>query len=106
MIKTDDGASSLGEVALVSDPSPISRSGITFYNTLFDENASNHLALGSAYPFSIKNGTNMTDEQLTQAGLNLSQVHVDFMMGSSDMNIDGIRADGSRVPIFRNGDWA
>ena len=106
LIKTDDGASSLGEVALVSDPSPISRSGITFYNTLFDENASNHLALGSAYPFSIKNGTNMTDEQLTQAGLNLSQVHVDFMMGSSDMNIDGIRADGSRVPIFRNGDWA
>lgn len=106
LIKTDKGASSLGEVALVPDPSPISRSKITFYNTLFDENASNHLALGNAYPFSIANGTTMDDEQLAEAGLNLSQIHVDFMMGSADMNIDGIKTDGTAVPIFRNGDWA
>ena len=106
LIATDAGASSLGEVALVPDPSPISRSGIVFFNTLFDENASNHLALGSAYPFSIQDGTTMDDEALAAAGLNLSQIHVDFMMGSADMNIDGIRADGTKAPIFRNGDWA
>lgn len=106
LIETDAGASSLGEVALVPDPSPISRSGIIFFNTLFDENASNHLALGSAYPFSIQDGTTMDDEALAAAGLNLSQIHVDFMMGSADMNIDGIRADGTKAPIFRNGDWA
>ncbi|CAM2871701.1 aminopeptidase [Dellaglioa algida] len=106
LLATDDGAKSLGEVALVPDPSPISQSGITFYNTLFDENASDHLALGSAYPFSIKNGTKMNDKELADAGLNLSQTHVDFMVGSADMSIDGIREDGSKVPVFRNGDWA
>lgn len=101
-----EGADSLGEVALVPDPSPISQSGITFYNTLFDENASNHLALGAAYPFSVKDGTEMSEEELNQAGLNSSQTHVDFMVGSAEMSIDGIREDGSLVPIFRNGDWA
>lgn len=106
LLDTDEGARSLGEVALVPDPSPISQSGIIFYNTLFDENASNHLALGSAYAFSVQGGTEMTDEELLEAGLNRSQTHVDFMVGSSQMNIDGIREDGSTVPVFRNGDWA
>ncbi len=106
LLDTDEGARSLGEVALVPDPSPISQSGIIFYNTLFDENASNHLALGSAYAFSVKGGTEMSDEELIEAGLNRSQTHVDFMVGSDKMNIDGIREDGSTVPVFRNGDWA
>lgn len=106
LLDTDEGARHLGEVALVPDPSPISQSGITFYNTLFDENASNHLALGSAYAFSLQGGTEMTEEELIAAGLNRSQTHVDFMVGSDKMNIDGIRADGTIVPIFRDGDWA
>lgn len=106
LIATDEGAAHLGEVALVPDPSPISQSGITFYNTLFDENASNHLALGSAYAFSLIGGTEMSEEELKAAGLNRSTVHVDFMIGSKDMDVDGVRADGSTVPIFRNGDWA
>lgn len=106
LLDTDEGARRLGEVALVPDPSPISQSGIIFYNTLFDENASNHLALGSAYAFSIQGGTEMSEEELAEAGLNRSQTHVDFMVGSDKMNIDGIREDGSTVPIFRNGDWA
>ncbi|EOL48963.1 aminopeptidase PepS [Enterococcus phoeniculicola] len=106
LLAIDEGAKHLGEVALVPDPSPISQSGIIFYNTLFDENASNHLALGSAYAFNLKGGTQMSEEELTEAGLNRSQTHVDFMVGSDKMNIDGIREDGSRVPVFRNGDWA
>ncbi|MFL2081551.1 aminopeptidase [Latilactobacillus sakei] len=106
LLQTDEGVKSLGEVALVPDPSPISQSKITFYNTLFDENASNHLALGSAYAFSIEGGTEMTQEELKAAGLNRSQAHVDFMVGSSDMNIDGLTYDGQIVPVFRNGDWA
>lgn len=106
LIETDEGAKHLGEVALVPDPSPISQSGITFFNTLFDENASNHLALGSAYAFSLQGGTEMSEEELKEAGLNRSTVHVDFMIGSKEMNIDGIREDGTKVPVFRNGDWA
>ncbi|AQP53117.1 aminopeptidase [Vagococcus penaei] len=106
LLDTDEGAKSLGEVALVPDSSPISQSGIVFYNTLFDENASNHLALGSAYAFNLKGGTEMTDDELEEAGLNRSQTHVDFMIGSDKMSIDGIKKDGSRVPIFRNGEWA
>ena len=106
LLDTDEGAKSLGEVALVPDSSPISQSGITFFNTLFDENASNHLALGSAYAFSLQGGTEMSEEELKAAGLNRSQTHVDFMIGSKEMNIDGIKKDGSRVPIFRNGEWA
>lgn len=106
LLATDEGAKSLGEVALVPDPSPISQSGIIFFNTLFDENASNHLALGSAYAFSLQGGTEMSEEELAAHGLNRSQTHVDFMVGSDKMNIDGIKKDGSKVPIFRNGDWA
>lgn len=106
LLDTDEGARRLGEVALVPDPSPISQSGIIFFNTLFDENASNHLAFGSAYAFNLQGGTEMSEEELTEAGLNRSQTHVDFMIGSAEMNIDGVRKDGSTVPIFRNGDWA
>ena len=106
LLNTDEGARYLGEIALVPDPSPISQSGLTFFNTLFDENASNHLALGSAYAFSIEGGTQMSEEELIKAGLNRSNVHVDFMVGSDKINIDGIRKDGTRVPLFRNGDWA
>ena len=91
---------------MVPDPSPISQSGITFFNTLFDENASNHMALGAAYPFSIQGGTKMSDEELKKHGINISQTPVDFMMGSADMDIDGIKEDGTVIPIFRNGDWA
>ncbi|MEY8292922.1 aminopeptidase [Carnobacteriaceae bacterium 52-44] len=106
LIEQDEGASRLGEVALVPDESPISQSGLTFFNTLFDENASNHLALGSAYAFSLEGGTEMTREELNEAGLNESNTHVDFMIGSDQMDIDGIKEDGSTVPVFRNGTWA
>ncbi|HHY74273.1 MAG TPA: aminopeptidase [Bacillus bacterium] len=106
LVFDNEGGTGLGEVALVPDPSPISQSGITFFNTLFDENASNHLAIGSAYPTTIQGGTKMSEEELQQHGLNTSTVHVDFMIGSNNMNIDGIKQDGTIVPIFRNGDWA
>lgn len=106
LLETDEGVRSLGEVSLVPDPSPISQSGITFFNTLFDENASDHLALGAAYPFNVQGGTKMSENQLKAKGINFSQAHVDFMVGSADMNIDGIKKDGTIVPVFRNGDWA
>ena len=106
LVFKNKGARALGECALVPDPSPISQSGITFFNTLFDENASNHLAIGAAYATSVEGGAEFTEEELEAAGLNRSDVHVDFMIGSSQMDIDGIREDGTRVPVFRNGDWA
>ena len=106
LLAIDEGAKHLGEVALVPDPSPISQSGLIFYNTLFDENASNHLAFGSAYAFNLQGGTEMSEEELAEAGLNRSQTHVDFMVGSDKMNIDGIKEDGTIVPVFRDGDWA
>lgn len=106
LVFDNDGGTGLGEVALVPDPSPISQSGITFFNTLFDENASNHLAIGSAYPTNIQGGTEMSQEELLAHGMNTGTVHVDFMIGSKEMNIDGIKQDGTVVPIFRNGDWA
>ncbi|WP_335869559.1 aminopeptidase [Bacillus sp. 2205SS5-2] len=106
LIETDDGACFIGEVALVPHQSPISSSGILFFNTLFDENASNHLAIGSAYPTCYEGGSNMTEEERLAVGLNDSIVHEDFMIGSEKMNIDGIYEDESREPIFRNGNWA
>lgn len=105
LIQSDAGAKSLGEISLVPNPSPISASGIIFYNTLIDENASNHLALGAAYPFNINNGTQMSDEQRQNKGENLSIIHVDFMMGSADMDVAGVKYDGTILPIFKNGDW-
>lgn len=106
LIETDEGSHYLGEVALVPHNSPISQSNILFYNTLFDENASNHLAIGSAYAFCIEGGKKMSSEELAENGLNESITHVDFMIGSQDMDIDGITADGQSEPIFRKGDWA
>ena len=106
LLDSDDGAKRLGEVALVPHGSPISQSGILFYNTLYDENASNHIALGSAYPTNLKGGADMNKKELEQAGLNVSITHVDFMIGSGDMNIDGVKADGSKEAVFRNGEWA
>ncbi|WP_155286502.1 aminopeptidase [Lacticaseibacillus zhaodongensis] len=99
------GARSLGEVSLVPDPSPISQSGIIFFNTLFDENASDHMAFGQAYPFSVAGGTTMTTAEQEHAGLNNADTHVDFMMGSAAMDIDGISKSGELIPIFRAGDW-
>ncbi|MER2089964.1 MAG: aminopeptidase [Sporosarcina sp.] len=106
LIDTDEGAKHLGEVALVPHASPISQSGLLFYNTLFDENASNHFALGSAYAFCIEGGKTMSREDLVEHGLNQSITHVDFMIGSEEMDIDGILADGSSEPVFRKGNWA
>ncbi|NQD65945.1 aminopeptidase [Bacillus haikouensis] len=106
LIETDEGSSYLGEVALVPHQSPISDTGILFFNTLFDENASNHLAIGSAYPTCIKEGNVLPDEAKEEKGLNESIVHEDFMIGSAHMNIDGILQDGRKVAIFRNGNWA
>ncbi|MGF9798340.1 aminopeptidase [Brevibacillus agri] len=106
LIATDEGSHYLGEVALVPHQSPISLSNIIFYNTLFDENASNHLAIGSAYSVNIEGGAAMSQEELAARGINTSLVHVDFMIGSAEMNIDGETADGVREPLFRNGNWA
>ncbi|MBO9130151.1 aminopeptidase [Bacillus sp. 165] len=106
LIETDEGSHYLGEVALVPHNSPISNTDIIFYNTLFDENASCHFAIGSAYPFCLEGGKTMSKEELKQHGANSSLTHVDFMIGSEKMNIDGITADGSREPLFRNGNWA
>ncbi|WP_416147858.1 aminopeptidase [Salipaludibacillus sp. HK11] len=106
LLATDDGASRLGEVALVPHGSPISQSGILFYNTLYDENASNHIALGSAYSTCVKDGAQMSSEQLKEVGLNTSITHVDFMIGSGEMNIEGELKDGTKEPVFKNGEWA
>ncbi|WP_046174792.1 aminopeptidase [Domibacillus indicus] len=106
LVDTDEGSHYLGEVALVPHDSPISNAGILFFNTLFDENASNHLAIGSAYAFCIEGGKEMSQDELEKNGLNTSITHVDFMIGSAEMHIDGIKADGTRVPVFRNGNWA
>lgn len=105
LLETDEGASYIGEVALVAYDSPISNSNIVFYNTLFDENASCHLAFGMAYPTCIENGTEMTSEQLQEAGANNSLIHEDFMIGSSDMNIVGETHDGEKIQIFESGNW-
>ncbi|OCT16231.1 peptidase M29 [Paenibacillus pectinilyticus] len=106
MLNMDEGARYLGEVALVPYDSPISQSGLIYYNTLFDENASCHVALGNSYPFTIEGGTAMNEEELASNGYNKSLIHVDFMIGSPEMAIDGITADGTRQPLFRNGNWA
>ena len=106
LLNTDDGAKRLGEVALVPDDSPISNRNTVFYNTLFDENASCHIALGSAYGFNVKGGTEMSTEEKLESGLNDSLVHVDFMIGSPDLRITGITQDDEEVPVFENGNWA
>ncbi len=106
LIATDQGAASLGEVALVPYSSPISQSGLLFFNTLFDENAACHLALGRGLRFCLQNGATLSEEELSARGVNDSLIHVDFMIGSAQMHIDGITAGGQREPLLRNGEWA
>jgi aminopeptidase len=106
MISMDDGAAYLGECALVPEASPIAQSGLLFYNTLFDENAACHLALGMGYADTIRDHHNKTLEECRQLGINDSMIHEDFMIGCPSMNIDAITRDGQTVPIFRNGNWA
>ncbi|MGI6569943.1 MAG: aminopeptidase [Caldicoprobacterales bacterium] len=103
---TDEGARCLGEIALVPYDSPISNMNILFYNTLFDENASCHLALGKAYPVCLKGGDSMNKEELENAGINDSLIHVDFMFGTEDLEIEGMTADGQTVTVFRKGNFA
>ncbi len=106
LVETDDGAARLGEVALVPHSSPISRLGLLFYNTLLDENAASHLALGNAYKFSMQGGEALSDEAFAAAGGNQSLVHVDFMIGSNDMDVHGVTEAGTTEPIMRAGQWA
>lgn len=105
LLETDDDARRLGEVALVPHSSPISQSGALFYNTLLDENASCHFALGSSYTFTLRDGDTIDKQAFAAAGGNLSIVHVDFMIGSETMDIDGACADGSTEPVMRAGEW-
>ena len=105
LISTDDGARRLGEVALVPHSSPIASSGVLFWNTLFDENAASHTALGQAYSTCIIGGEKMDTEQLAALGANTSLIHVDWMIGSGEMDVDGIAADGISEPLMRKGEW-
>lgn len=106
VLDTDEGARRLGEVALVPHSSPISASGVLFYNTLFDENASCHIALGQCYSKCFLDGASLTPEQIKAQGGNSSLIHIDWMIGSDQVDIDGLREDGSRVPVMRKGEWA
>ena len=106
VLDTDEGSRRLGEVALVPHSSPISKSGVLFYNTLFDENAACHIALGQCYADCFVNGTKMSQEEIATRGGNKSLIHIDWMIGSGQIDIDGIKADGSKVPVMRKGEWA
>ena len=106
VLDTDEGARRLGEVALVPHSSPISKSGLLFFNTLFDENAACHIALGQCYSKCFIDGGSLTPEQIAAQGGNKSLIHIDWMIGSDKTDIDGIHADGSRTPVFRRGEWA
>jgi len=106
LVDTDDGSKRLGEVALVPASSPIAKRGHLFYNTLFDENASCHIAIGRAYRFTLAGGEELDDEEFNAAGGNVSLNHVDFMIGSPQMDIDGITEDGTLEPVMRQGEWA
>ena len=106
MIAMDEGAAYLGECAFVPKDSPISESGILFYNTLFDENAACHLALGMGFDNCIRDYEKYTKDQRMALGVNDSLIHVDFMIGCDDLSITGETADGEEFPIFRNGTWA
>ena len=106
MIGMDEGAAMLGEVALVPKESPVNRCGFLFYETLFDENACCHVALGMGFKEVLPGGDDLTQEQAKERGINDSIIHVDFMVGADDLSIDGIRPDGSVTPVFRNGTWA
>lgn len=105
LIATDEGAAYLGEVALVAHSTPISQSGLLFFNTLFDENAASHLAFGTAYRACVEGGTKMSGDEFAAAGGNDSMIHVDFMIGGAEQNVDGIAKDGSIEPVMRAGEW-
>jgi aminopeptidase len=106
MVNMDEGAAMLGECALVPFESPIRQSGIMFYETLFDENASCHFAVGRGFSNCVEGFESLTNEEIKEMGVNDSSIHVDFMVGSDDLNIVGIREDGSEFKIFENGTWA
>jgi aminopeptidase len=106
LVEADEGSSSLGEVALVPHSSPIAQSGLLYYDPLIDENAASHLALGRAYKFTLKGAENLSDEEFKARGGNVSIAHVDFMVGSGKMDIDGTTADGAIEPVMRQGEWA
>ncbi len=106
VLDTDEGARRLGEVALVPHSSPISKSGLLFFNTLFDENAASHIALGQCYSKCFVDGGKLSAEQIAAQGGNKSFIHIDWMIGSDKIDIDGVHADGRRVPVFRKGEWA
>src|SRR5204863_9637615 len=105
LLETDATAGRLGEVALVPHSSPIAQSGRLFYNTLFDENAASHVAFGSAYKFTLTGADAMSDEEFEKAGGNRSAVHVDFMIGSQELDVDGVVAGGASEPVMRKGEW-
>lgn len=105
LLETDEGARRLGEAALVPHSSPISASGLTFFNTLFDENASSHIALGQAYSSCVRGGEHMSSEELAAKGANDSLIHVDWMIGSGEVDIDGVTASGDIEPLMRKGEW-
>lgn len=106
VLDTDEGSRRIGEVALVPHSSPISKSGILFYNTLYDENAASHIALGQCYADCFINGTKLTPDEVAARGGNKSLIHIDWMIGSNHIDIDGITADGNKVPVMRKGEWA
>jgi aminopeptidase len=106
VLKTDQGANRLGEIALVPHSSPVSASGLVYYNSLFDENAANHLALGTAYRYNLSNGESLSSEEFEAAGGNQSDIHIDFMIGSEEMDIDGVLPSGASEPVMRSGEWA
>nr|WP_276953505.1 aminopeptidase [Allomeiothermus silvanus] len=105
LLETDEGARRLGEVALVPHSSPIAQSGILFYNTLFDENAASHIALGQAYSECIRGGDRLSREELAARGSNASLIHVDWMIGSNEIDVDGITHTGQAEPLMRRGEW-
>jgi aminopeptidase len=105
LISTDDGARRLGEVALVPASSPIAASGILYWSTLFDENAASHIALGQAYSTCLIGGEKMGNDELAALGANSSLIHVDWMIGTAAMDVDGVAADGSAEPLMRAGEW-
>jgi aminopeptidase len=106
LLDTDEGARRLGEVALVPHGSPISQSDLLFYNTLFDENAACHIALGQCYSKCFQQGDKLSNDEVIDRGGNSSMIHVDWMIGSQSMNIDGLDGANDPTPVFRNGEWA
>ena len=106
VLNSDEGASRIGEVALVPHSSPISQSGIIFYNTLFDENAASHIALGQCYSKCFKGDLDLSKEEITKRGGNSSMIHIDWMIGSNQIDVDGIDKNGNSKPVFRKGEWA